>query len=139
MENDRKISRVGHRRAHVLCVLAAAALGVPAEHALAGRNVWTSHGPNESVTALAASPTDPRTVYAGTKDAGVWKTTDGGETWNRLAPEDSSLTSVTCLAVGSRSTTIYGGNTKGQFVRSVDGGGTGSRSESTGFPDPSER
>ena len=122
MERSRRAFRSGERKARFLFLLAAAALCAPSERALAGQNVWTSHGPGESVTALAANPADPRTVYAATKDSGVWKTTDGGESWTRLAPQDSSLKSVTCLAIGSRATMVYGGNADGQFVRSVDGG-----------------
>ena len=34
---------------------------------------------------LAVDPTDPTIVYVGTGNNGLWKTTDGGSTWSRLA------------------------------------------------------
>src|SRR5262245_58144615 len=49
----------------------------------AGDNVWTSSGPEgRSVLALALAPTTPTTVYAGTADSGVFKSTDGGRSWS---------------------------------------------------------
>jgi photosystem II stability/assembly factor-like uncharacterized protein len=50
--------------------------------ASAGENFWTSVGPDGGkVTALAVHPTTPRVVYAGTSGGGVFKSTDGGRTW----------------------------------------------------------
>lgn len=49
---------------------------------------------NTVVTALAADPTNPQVMYAGTGDAynnggvqggGIWKTTNGGTNWTRLS------------------------------------------------------
>src|SRR5262249_6630510 len=90
MERDRGSLGVENRSARILFFVAAAAILSP-KPTLAGQNVWTSHGPDKSITAVASKPSDPRTVYAATKDAGVYKTIDGGETWTRLAPENSSL------------------------------------------------
>jgi photosystem II stability/assembly factor-like uncharacterized protein len=33
------------------------------------------------MTSIAMDPADPQTVYVGTRDAGVFKTTDGGQSW----------------------------------------------------------
>jgi photosystem II stability/assembly factor-like uncharacterized protein len=44
---------------------------------------WTSLGPDGGwITALVIDPHDPATVYAGTRHNGVFKTSDGGTTWN---------------------------------------------------------
>src|SRR6478752_4298419 len=44
---------------------------------------WTSLGPDGGwITALVIDPDDPATIYAGTRHNGVFKTTDGGTTWN---------------------------------------------------------
>lgn len=47
---------------------------------------------NMVVTAIAADPSNPSILYAGTGDSynyetggGIWKTTDGGNTWSRLS------------------------------------------------------
>ena len=54
---------------------------------------WTPDGPAPAAayygptpysgraTAIAVHPTDPKTVYLGTAAGGVWKTSDGGQTW----------------------------------------------------------
>jgi hypothetical protein len=69
--------RVLHRAA----LTAAAALCALAPlHA--GTNRWTSIGPNGgSVTAVLIDPANPAVVYAGTYLAGVFKSIDGGGTW----------------------------------------------------------
>src|SRR6185312_10176488 len=36
------------------------------------------------IAALAASPTDPNTIYIAAANGGVWKTTDGGKSWTPL-------------------------------------------------------
>lgn len=43
------------------------------------------------VTALAVDPSDPRTVYAGTANGSVWKTTDRAQTWRPLFDRGPSL------------------------------------------------
>jgi len=66
---------------------------------------WVSVGPDAllwgsipyagRVTAIATHPTDPNTVYVGTAQGGVWKTTNGGADWMPLTDGQKSL------AVGS--------------------------------------
>ena len=38
---------------------------------------------NQDVRCLAADPTDPHVVYAGTQGAGVLRSDDGGQTWRQ--------------------------------------------------------
>lgn len=57
--------------------------------------IWTPVGDaweNSVVTALAADPTNPQVMYAGTGDyysglygGGIWKTSNAGTTWTRLS------------------------------------------------------
>lgn len=49
---------------------------------------------NGMVTSIATHPSDPDIVYIGTADGGVWKTGDGGTTWQTLLDEEP------CLAIG---------------------------------------
>jgi hypothetical protein len=49
----------------------------------AGLNVWTSNGPeNGDVLALAVDPVTPTTLYAGTQNSGVSKSTNRGGNWS---------------------------------------------------------
>src|SRR2546423_7997461 len=62
---------------------------------------WFSIGPrnvNGRVKSLAVHPGDPNTVYAGAAAGGVWKTTDGGQTWDALWDMQESL-AVGAIAV----------------------------------------
>ena len=64
--------------------------------------VWTpifDGQPVASIGALAVAPSDPRIIYAGTGESdiredlssgnGVYKSTDGGATWNHIGLEDT--------------------------------------------------
>jgi len=91
-----------------------------------GVNVWTSYGPEGGrVSALAVDPMTPRTLYAGT-GAGVFKSTDGGGTWNAAntgQPLNKNLT-VTSLAIDPTTpSTLYAAGSGGVF-KSTNGGDT---------------
>jgi hypothetical protein len=78
--------------------------------ATTAQNVWFSIGPaGEYVSALAIDPQRPTTIFAGTKDHGIFKSTDGGGRWQAM---NSGLNSpyIFVLAVDPRTpTTIYAG------------------------------
>jgi photosystem II stability/assembly factor-like uncharacterized protein len=91
-----------------------------AAHAFAGQDRWTSSGPEGGyILALAVNPSDPATLYAAANGAGIYRSTDAGETWRAVNAE---LTDVRCLAIDpvDRST-VYAGGANGLF-KSVDGG-----------------
>ncbi len=55
---------------------------------------WVLEGPTNiggRITCLAVSPTNSNVVYAGTPGAGVYKTTNGGQTWQAMFDTQSSL------------------------------------------------
>jgi len=55
---------------------------------------WVLEGPTNiggRITCLAVSPTNSNVVYAGTPGAGVYKTTNGGQTWQPIFDTQSSL------------------------------------------------
>ncbi len=66
----------------------------------AGRAVgWFSIGPTEfsgRIVAVDHDPADPRIVYVGAASGGLWKSTDGGETW---AEKTDQLPTTTAGAV----------------------------------------
>src|ERR1035437_1750922 len=95
--------------------------------AYAGPGVWTSGGPYGSggdVRALAINPTTPATVYAGTSDGGVFKSTDSGGSW---AAASTGLTNlyVSSLTINPMTpATLYAGTQAGGIFKSTDSGGT---------------
>src|SRR5574341_108749 len=101
-----------------------AVLAVAHPHiAYGGVNIWTSHGPSGAyVDALIVNPAIPSTLYAGTFDAGVFKSTDNGLTW--------TATGLTSYQVGAlvldpgTPTTLYAGTGGGGVFTSKDAGNT---------------
>jgi len=103
-------------------------LGMLSARAWAGDNVWTSIGPAGTwVSGFVVDPQNPSTVYAGLsfgESAGIFKTTDGGASWNRLAgfPAGSSP-----LAIDSQNpSTLYAAriSESQNLAKSVNGGAT---------------
>jgi hypothetical protein len=80
---------------------------------------WTALGPapigsgagadSGRLTALAAHPTDPNTIYVAAADGGVWKTTNGGSSWNPLTDDQGSLFMGAIALAPSNPNIIYAG------------------------------
>ena len=79
-ENMKSVAKRQVCQAAVLVTM----LAILGTHAAWGTdNVWTSLGPDGgSISTLGIDPQNTSTVYAGTGN-GVFKTTDGGASWNR--------------------------------------------------------
>jgi hypothetical protein len=74
------------------------------------------------VLSLAIDPTKPATVYAGLKNAGIIKSTDGGTSWKAINTGLPSGVSVTTLVISpTNPSTLYVGTNQGVF-KSSDGG-----------------
>jgi len=73
--------------------------------------------------ALVVHPQDPKkTWYAGSAGGGIWKTTNGGESWKHLTSNLPTL-SIACLAIASSNPNVlYAGTGEGFFS---GGSGTG--------------
>ncbi len=93
----------------------------PAENSSAGR-----------VTSLAVDPRNPSTIFAGAAEGGVWKTTDGGQTWTPLTDLMPSLAIGSLALAPNPPATIYAGTGEDNFnfdayagdgiLKSTDGG-----------------
>ncbi|MGH9712564.1 MAG: hypothetical protein ACRD5M_04610 [Candidatus Acidiferrales bacterium] len=120
---------------------------------------WTTIGPQPiaeltffgaisgRVTALAvdACDTTGNTVYLGGAEGGVWKTTDGGQTWTPLTDQQDSLATgsialgpgcngfpihAAAIYVGTGEENFAGDNYYGAGVlKSIDGGSTWTRDQ----------
>jgi len=96
---------------------------------------------NLAVSAMAMSPADPKVMYAGTgggagastlRGAGIFKSTDGGETWNQLPATSAADWSggVEKISIAANGNTVLAA-TKAVYAdvpsaiwRSTDGGNT---------------
>ena len=73
---------------------------------------WRCIGPFRSGRSLAVTGVvgDPMVYYAGQTGGGVWKTTDGGNTWLCVSDSDFKSSSVGALAVSkSNPNIVYAG------------------------------
>lgn len=97
---------------------------------------WESRGPVEvqvssgynpgigRITSLSVDVSDDSHIIAGAVAGGVWKTTDGGISWNSLSDDFVNL-NVYALAIAPSNPSIYyWGSSSGLFFKSTDGGST---------------
>jgi photosystem II stability/assembly factor-like uncharacterized protein len=98
-----------------------------------GRNVWTAIGPDGGfVTAVAVDPRHPATLYAGTSNGGLFKTTNGGRSWTsvHLGLGDFAVNALAIDPVNPK--IVYAGTDAGIF-KSTNGGESWSAA-SSGLP-----
>lgn len=85
---------------------------------------WLSVGPrniNGRIKSLAIHPTNNQVLYAGGADGGVWKTTDGGQSWRAMMHDEGSL-AIGAIAIDPNAPdTVYAGT--GEAVYLFSGGG----------------
>src|SRR5689334_20894290 len=96
---------------------------------------WREVGPFRGgrVDAVVGDPTRPMVFYFGAVNGGVWKTSNGGNTWRNITDGKSDISSVGAIAVAaSDPNVIYVGTGESQLredltygtgvYRSTDGG-----------------
>ncbi len=69
---------------------------------------------------VAVDPADPETVYVGTTDEGLFKSEDGGESWEALSGVEHPR--VTAVAVSPADGALYAGTEPSALFVSRDGG-----------------
>jgi photosystem II stability/assembly factor-like uncharacterized protein len=83
-----------------------------------GRLAWRYIGPEGNRTdAVAGVPGDPLIYYVGAASGGIWKTTDGGLTWDPIF-DDQPVSSIGALAVAPSDPNIVWAGTGEAFIRS---------------------
>src|SRR5215468_6304921 len=67
------------------------------------------------VSCIAVDPTDANTVYVGTAQGGVYRSTNGGSTWTQLMDSASSLAIGAIAIAPSDHTTVFVGTGEADF------------------------
>lgn len=82
---------------------------------------WSSHGPPDELSSVAVDPVTPSTVYAGSFFGKVYKSTDGGASWQ--ATRAALGGQVNALAIDPATPeTLYAGALGGGVFKSTDSG-----------------
>ena len=82
--------------------------------------------PNRTVNGFAVDPVNPKVMYVAMRD-GLFKSTDGGETWK---PVGKGLRNLAAVAVSPKQPTeVYVATNDGVVHRSPDGGTTWARAK----------
>ena len=104
--------------------LLACLLGSQAGSVSAGINIWTGNGPTGVlVDSLAINPLTPSTLYAGTWDGGVFKSTNSGGSWES-ANTDLGTIRVQALAIDPATpATLYAGTWDSGVFKSTNEAG----------------
>lgn len=96
-------------------------------------------GDGNSFGSIVADPRHPRTMYAASFDAGVFKSADAGRTWRMLPFPRGGQGNVDALAITARGPRVlYAGGSAGVFA-SGDGGRTWQAASNGLVPDRPER
>ncbi len=92
----------------------------PAGAASADGPAWQSNGPEGgSIYALAVDPVTPTTLYAGTWGTGLYKSTDGGQSW-RATPRSGAILTLAINPADPQM--VYAGLSTGGVWRTTNGG-----------------
>src|SRR5262245_42899354 len=90
-------------------------IAVGSSPALAQTPTWKSHGPEGgSISALAVDPRAPKTLYAGSLGAGVFKTTNAAERWESSGPANAQVVTVAIDAHNTLGEREHPGNDESQ-------------------------
>ena len=86
-------------------------------------DAWTSIGPEGmSVLSLAVDRSNPKTIYVGTEDSGIFKSKDGGASWAAVNDGFEGSNIILTLAIDPfKTNTVYAGTGNGLF-KSTNGG-----------------
>lgn len=76
---------------------------------------------SKTVYAFAASASAPKVMFAGLRE-GAFKSTDGGETWERLKAAPKDVAAI--VTDPTKPDVVFLGTAPGKIFKSMDGGQT---------------
>lgn len=77
--------------------------------------------PSDAIVSIALHPTNPKILYVATNES-VYKTRDGGGTWERMATDLSTYRVLSLAIDPERPATVYAGTMFDAVYKSPDGG-----------------
>lgn len=108
---------------------------------------WTWLGPGNiggRIRSIVINPTTPTTMFVGSVGGGIWKTTNGGASWQPINDFMANLAVSTIIIDPTNQNTMYAGTGEGFYngdaiqgagvFKSVDGGNTWAQLSSTNNP-----
>ncbi len=81
-------------------------------------SAWTSLGPGNiggRIRSLATVPGSPLTLFAGSVGGGIWKTTDGGASWNPVTSFGATLSVSSIVITPSNPAVMYAATGEGIY------------------------
>lgn len=79
---------------------------------------------NDTVNDLVIHPTNTKTLFAATASQGIYRSTNGGDTWGQTPGTVSNPNAYAVAVDPSNSTTLYSSATSGFLYKSTDNGDT---------------
>jgi photosystem II stability/assembly factor-like uncharacterized protein len=134
-ERDLKVAREAALRQSLGASLSSqTATTEPAWKLIGPQPIGTSFPDAGRVTSLVMDPANPKTLYMGGAEGGVWKTTDGGQVWKSMTDSQPSLAVGAITLDPTNPNTIYVGTGEQNFsgdsyygagiLKSTDAGAT---------------
>jgi tetratricopeptide (TPR) repeat protein/photosystem II stability/assembly factor-like uncharacterized protein len=80
--------------------------------------------PRDQITAIVVDPTDPGIMYVGTENAGVYKSIDGGLSWQPAGNGLGGTNIGTLIIDPNLPSTLYAGVINGGVYKTIDGATT---------------
>jgi photosystem II stability/assembly factor-like uncharacterized protein len=130
MEDGRVASKV--RRAQILSEEHREEKNVTSNWQLMGPTSWT-HGTDGyspgigRITALAVNPNNQNLMYVGSPTGGLWKSTNGGNTWTALGDNFNNQNIWAIAFHPTNSNVVLYGNEIGEVWKTTNGGNTFTR------------
>ncbi len=97
--------------------------GVPAPESLSFRFMGPAVG--NRISAAAGIPGDPSTYYAGAASGGVWKSTNGGQSWLPIFDHETAMAIGSLAVAPSDPKTVWAGTGEACAIRDSDMQGDG--------------
>ena len=105
----------------------------PSQARVASSGNWQAAGPvvtypqnhNGRVNCIAVDPADPATIYAGSPSGGLWRSTDGGSSWNCITDAIPATIGITSVVIDplsnpdNRTLYILTGDRPSNTIRSI--------------------